>query len=371
MPKNQIIARVILFCMMMVSYGSLNAAQKSDLETMKWLESYGKLSFWSRKGKLSIQLSPRKNPETRGITAKKFVSRYSCKMVKNLFILGIKPGNSDFTPLKRFSNLETLRIRNTKLTTLQAKVLGSFSKLYDITLIHTGITDEAFQSIGDLKALRKVWIRAAGITGSGFRHLVGLKRLHTVFLDCKHLNSRSLLYISKLPSLKSVSLYGNVNDKSLVYFQKTPKLVHLGYKAKKIFNKTLQVLSGFANWTKLDIYNDGRWSYSIKYKDSLSLRTTKVNGNGFKYLAGSKLRRLTLPKNTVDDDLKKLKSIPGIINVRVLKLSEKITHRGLIHLHFLKNLKKLQINDNIKSKHLLKIYKAIPGISFARGFYIH
>lgn len=111
--------------------------------------------------------------------------------------------------LRRFPQLKSLNLADSRITDEGLAELQKLPKLARLNLFGTKITDEGLQHVGKLKSLTSLQIGDTLITDVGLRELHGLKNLKSLFVCRTGITDEGLREIAEITSLKMLCLGGS------------------------------------------------------------------------------------------------------------------------------------------------------------------
>jgi len=345
-----------------------NYSQKiKENNVFRLLSSLGVVSI--QKGRFELYISVMKNKDPEGkIVYKKHWNNIPLNMKTRIQFFDIDFKSKNLSFLKKLSNLYGIRISYSNFSNKHFKSIGKITNLKDLVLIKTKIDDVGLNNLKNYVNLERLQLNQPNLSGKGFSNFPYLKKLKTIDINCSKKANDKLFYLAQLPLIEDISLFGKINETGWSHLKNIPTLKKINCYGPHINNNVLKILTQFKTWKTLTLYHVSTWSFTLKTDNKLSLRILNVTGPGLKYLSGSGLIKLSLPKKFKDSDMKYLKTISDIEKLEILELSDINSKSCLKDLYFLKNLKHLIINKNIKRNDLITIYNKIPTLKFSRSF---
>ena len=340
--------------------------EKTITDVLEWLSTLGTVSIQVSDEASYISVQEKPDPEGKEIHQNDW-NTIDGDLITNLSFYKINFKSNDLSLIRKFAKLKTLRISNSNFSHSHFKSIGPMDTLTRLALKKTEIDNRGLEYFKYFKNLEALELNQVNLTGTGFKHLEKLTKLKQITITCSKEMNQHLFHLKKLKLLEDISLYGETTPPGWSYLKDISTLERISCNGQYITDEILKVLSEFENWKTLNIWHSDYVSYSMKTKTHISLRPTQVTGKGLKYLSGLGIKDLVLPKKFKDEDMDYLKDIKDIHKLEILELSDENTKNCLEKLYFLKNLKKLKINNKIKKEDLIPIHKEIPALKFSRS----
>ena len=114
----------------------------------------------------------------------------------------------DDAPLEKFTQLRTLRLRDTRITDLTvARKLGGLRLLENLDLARTRISNAAMEGLARLTSLHVLDLAYADLDDAGLEKLKGLQQLETLNLDSTHVTDAGVGLLAEFQKLRQLDLY--------------------------------------------------------------------------------------------------------------------------------------------------------------------
>lgn len=301
--------------------------------------------------------------------------------------------NPGMRHVARLTNLETLDLRESKITspgiealaglfrlralwlpphrftpflrlkgdTIDAALLrlGKLKNLESLVLAGASVSDAGLAALAQFENLRALDISGLdGITEQGLKHLEGLKglqQLNLTLFGFSGLKAESLKHLAGLTELRDLCLTedpGTIRG-GLVHLVRLRQLQRLDLSDCTLGNADLKAVASLTSLRSLSL--NGNFTDAgleplgdLLHLETLDLTMSDVTGEGLVHLAEcQELRELRLPGSVTDDGLK---AVAAFKNLRELAVGEldaigpTITAAGLKHLSELKELRRLALS---------------------------
>ena len=127
--------------------------------------------------------------------------------------------------LEEVNSLESLYLRNTKVTDTDLVYLKELKNLDSLSLRGTKITSQGLAHLKTLKTLRWLDLSATKITGVGLVHLKILNNLTFLFLNGTRVTDANLVYLKSFINLKRLNLgFTQITDAGLIHLKSLKNL---------------------------------------------------------------------------------------------------------------------------------------------------
>jgi Leucine-rich repeat (LRR) protein len=254
--------------------------------------------------------------------------------------------DEDLACLKYFPDLQTAKLRFTRLTDAGLKVLTALKHLKVLYLGGTKVTDAGLKDVAALTGLTELQLDDTKVTDAGIKDLAALKGLQTLSLEyCQGVTDAGLTDLAALDGLQTLNLgRTSVSGPGLQHLNGLIKLRSLNLSGSKVTNAGLKHLAG------------------LKGLNELYLACTAVTDPGLKELAAlNKLDKLHLGTTFVTDaGLKELAALPSLQDLYLG--STNVTDAGLKELAALKRLQRLSLGSTRVTDAGLKDLAALTGL---------
>jgi hypothetical protein len=97
--------------------------------------------------------------------------------------------DTDLRHLKRFPQLDTLRLDDTRVTDAGLKHLRGLSRLRVLWLSGTQVTDDGLEHVKGLSQLQTLWLTCTAITDAGLEYLTAFSELEFLSVVGTHVTS--------------------------------------------------------------------------------------------------------------------------------------------------------------------------------------
>jgi beta-lactamase regulating signal transducer with metallopeptidase domain/peroxiredoxin/Leucine-rich repeat (LRR) protein len=255
--------------------------------------------------------------------------------------------------IAHLTGLKELDLQPTHITAKGLRFIRNFRSLESLHL-PARTTDAGLAQITGLQSLKKLKCPAASFTSTGFAHLAKLRSLVVLRLDLGRNCDGGMVYLAKLPLLRSLEVRGNFTDAGLKHISELSALENLDLSDKDlgITNKGLAYISGLSGLEYLKLGEYPITSAGLVHLGGLrslrhlDIRGTRIIGSGLPHLAQIKsLERLALPGWRITD--RDLAHVGKLGKLKFLSVGgssrSSITDTGLRHLSKLDLLEELHI----------------------------
>ena len=274
--------------------------------------------------------------------------------------------------IARFTNLETLRIRNSNITDESLIHISNLTKLKDLTLSGANITDAGFSHLKNLHNLIVLSLNRTNIGDDSLAILNNFTNLKDLHLGQTRITNEGLKQLSSLSKIQFLELAGtDISDGGLSY------LAHLKSSLKSLdLNETditgagLTHLREFSTLEHLILGNTRLDSDALQHLSQLTkLRSLHLDGTGISTGALSHLKNLTelrdlnLSRNFISSA--ELEHISKLTKLRALDLGHTwIDNEGLKHLSNLTKLEDLTLDYTGVSNEGLIHFKGLEELTY-------
>jgi hypothetical protein len=126
--------------------------------------------------------------------------------VVKLDLAGKPIGDADLEVLKALTRLNTLSLRQTRVTDAGLALLKTTGKLRSLDLDACRVTDAGLAQLGALTSLRGLYLAGTKVTDSGLAHLSPLRKLWGLSLRDTEVSDAGLVHLRGLTKLRLLDL---------------------------------------------------------------------------------------------------------------------------------------------------------------------
>jgi internalin A len=259
--------------------------------------------------------------------------------------------NDDLALLKGLTGLQTLYLRETRVTDAGVAHLRDLTGLRMLNLMGTQVTDAGLAHLKGLTGLQALNLLGTKVTNAGLEQLQGLTGLHALDLSHTRVTDAGLAQLKGLTELQTLNLWHTqVTDAGLECLKDLKGLRSLSLSDTQVTDAGLAHLQGLTGLQTLDLDRTQVSDAGLEHvKDLTGLRTldlwgTQVTDAGLARLQGlTGLETLNLTGTRVTDA--GLAQLRGRSGLRTLILNDtQVTDAGLAHLHGLTGLQRLELS---------------------------
>jgi internalin A len=271
------------------------------------------------------------------------------KSLKMLWLSGTHVGDNELACLSNFPLLKGLGLRDTPTTDEGMVHLGKITSL-EVLSLSAGVGDEGLAQLKDLKNLRWLSTGDRGVTDNGLACLAGLTNLEYLGLEGAQVTDAGLVYLKYMSKLKILRLYGTrVTEKGLVHLEGLQNLENL--QALFGVNETgLKALSKLPSLKSITIDGDSLSEkgiallFEFKSLEHVYIDNTDKMDAIIKEIANLRgLKELTIGTGLTDEGLVKLKDMHSLEALTIGP--SRITGKGISILAQLPSLRVLALDQ--------------------------
>ncbi|MGB2862833.1 MAG: hypothetical protein WBC05_05855 [Sedimentisphaerales bacterium] len=277
--------------------------------------------------------------------------KYLAKLdsLKKLWLANTHVGDDELSCLLELPSLEGLGLRDTPTTDEGMVVVGMITSL-EVLSLSAGVGDEGLAHLNDLKNLRWLSTGDRGVTDKGLACLAGLTNLEYLGLEGAQVSDAGLVYLKNMSKLKSLRLYGTrVTEKGFVHLENLTNLEELNvlYGVTETGLMALSKLPSLKNITvDGNLLSEEGLALLSKFKSLEHVyidNTDKMDAIVKELINLPGLKELTLGTGLTDEGLVKLKNMQFLQSLMIGP--SQITGKGIAALAEIPSLQKLQLRQ--------------------------
>ncbi len=281
-------------------------------------------------------------------------------------VLGLDATDVDDDGLRhvgRLTGLRILSLEQTRISDAGVQHLSGLTGLHEINLEAFGVDrqgfgvgDEAMKVLAKMPELETVRLRLTKVTDAGMAELAKIKTLKSLSVPGTRVSDAGLIDLQTLPNLEHLRLGvyregANITDEGLKTIGQMKQLKDLDLSGTKISDAGLVHLQGLGHLDSLSLENTKVTEAGLAHLaqlhglEELRLHTgSPITGIGARYLAKLKLlRSISNNLDLTDDGVAVMATLP---HLEILMLSDPaVTDKGLAHVAGMKSLKWLWLQN--------------------------